>query len=184
MKISRHEAKELIAETTLQKSDCEISVLKNDFPYYDYEEEINQYISEGTLTLSKENLERIEKEEFFDIQFEKAFRPIYKLYFMDSFPYVKNQYLEKKLKDLGIEATVFGEIEPAGKCPCCHYYSIGYGEDGLWDICPVCFWENGGDAPNHMSLKEAQENFKKYGAMDKGSLKFVNPNAKMKYRKS
>lgn len=183
-KITREEAKELIAETILTNSNCNLPRLKKDFPYYDYAEEINKYISEGVLKLSKENLDFIAKEEFFEVQFEKAFKPIYKLYFIDCFCKVINEYLEKKSHDLGIDVEVYGEVESTGECPCCHYYSIDYGEDGLWDICPVCFWENGGDSPNGMPLKEAQGNFKKYGAMDKGSLKFVNADAKMKYKKA
>ncbi len=71
-----------------------------------------------------------------------------------------------------------------GKCPCCKYYSIGFGDRGLWDICPVCFWENGGDGPNHMTLEQAQKNFKEIGAISERGLKFVNPKSKKLYKRS
>ncbi len=71
-----------------------------------------------------------------------------------------------------------------GQCPCCEYYSIGFGEEGLWDICPVCFWENGGDGgPNHMTLEEAKKNFKQFGAIDKKCLDFIDPESKNKYKR-
>ncbi|WP_052444404.1 CPCC family cysteine-rich protein [Flammeovirga sp. OC4] len=56
--------------------------------------------------------------------------------------------------------SVVGENEGKGLCPCCRYYSIGFGEEGFYDICPVCFWENGGDDPNHITLEEAQKKLK------------------------
>ncbi len=75
------------------------------------------------------------------------------------------------------------ENKKMGKCPCCEYYSIGFGEEGLWDICPVCFWENGGDGPNHMTLEEARKNFNQIGAIDKKALEFINPESKNKYKR-
>ena len=74
-----------------------------------------------------------------------------------------------------------GEVEPTAQCPCCFYYSNS--EELSWEICSVCFWEDGGNSPNHMTLQEAQQNFEKYGAMDIGSLNFVDKEGKIKYRK-
>jgi hypothetical protein len=58
-------------------------------------------------------------------------------------------------------------------CACCGYKTID--EKGLYEICPICFWEDdsvqeadpwfegGANAP---SLYTAQSNYKKYGAME------------------
>jgi len=95
---------------------------------------------------------------------------------------VLNEYISKQLQLFGIECTVFGEVESAGLCPCCEYYSIDVGEDGHSDICPVCYWENGGDGPNHMSIEEARSNFKKIGAKSRAHLKLVDSEGTQKYR--
>ena len=50
--------------------------------------------------------------------------------------------------------------------------------------CPVCFWENFGEGPNGMTILQAKENFKKYGAMDEKFLKAIDLNGKMKYEKT
>lgn len=182
--IDRDKAKELIAERILNESNCDLDELKIDFPYYDYIDEINSFISSCKISeLSEENLIRIETEEWFDIEFALEFRPIYQLYLIDSLLHVTNQYLEKRLLEFKIESKVIGAKEPTGKCPCCEYYSIHFGEDGAWDICPVCFWENGGSGPNHMTLKEAQQNFNDIGAMSESALKFIDPKGKLKYKK-
>lgn len=57
------------------------------------------------------------------------------------------------------------------KCACCGYYTIGE----LAEICPICYWEENiyqeeidqddNDAPNYLSIKEAKENFRKFGAI-------------------
>lgn len=59
-------------------------------------------------------------------------------------------------------------------CLCCGYKTIDEGEAGLWDICPVCFWEHDTllkdvDRPglaNKTSLRQAQKNFLEFGACD------------------
>ena len=182
--IDRDNAKELIAEAILSESNCDLRELKIDFPYYDYTEGIGSFISNGKiLGLSEQNLIRIEAEEWFDIEFSLAFRPIYRIYFIDSLLHVTNQYLEKRLLEFKIEFKVIGTKELTGKCPCCKYYSIDFGEDGAWNICPVCFWENGGSGPNHMTLEDAQRNFNAIGAMSKSALRFIDPNGKLKYKK-
>lgn len=94
-----------------------------------------------------------------------------------------NSYIANKLSEFGIDCDIEGEIEPAGLCPCCEYFSIDAGEDGMYDICPVCLWENGGDGPNHMSLKEAQLNFFHIGAKNQRSLEFVNPDGPLMFAK-
>jgi len=94
-----------------------------------------------------------------------------------------NEYIRKQLHNVGIECTVTGEVEDAGLCPCCNYYSIDAGDDGRWDICPVCYWENGGDGPNHMSIDEARANFRQFGAKSQAHLKNIDPEGPLKYPK-
>jgi hypothetical protein len=60
-------------------------------------------------------------------------------------------------------------------CVCCGFLTRLEPSNGDYDICPVCFWE---DDPvqnenfdtqcgaNAVSLMDARENFKKYGAME------------------
>lgn len=66
------------------------------------------------------------------------------------------------------------------QCPCCDYFT--FTEKFSYDICPICFWEEDGldidnieqhSGPNHLSIKEARLNFKKYGACDKSMIKNV-----------
>ncbi len=68
------------------------------------------------------------------------------------------------------------------KCVCCGNLTIDDPDTIGYEICPVCFLENdqmqnenhdhkGG--ANRISLNEARENYKKYGACDKESLPFV-----------
>jgi hypothetical protein len=67
-------------------------------------------------------------------------------------------------------------------CPCCGYKTLDEEPPGTFDICPICFWEDdrvqfndpdfkGG--ANDVSLREAQKNFKEFGASEKEVLKFV-----------
>lgn len=57
------------------------------------------------------------------------------------------------------------------KCPCCNYYTI----NEIYDICPVCFWENDPIqevhpntmlGANHVTLNVAKENYKKFGVSE------------------
>ena len=65
-------------------------------------------------------------------------------------------------------------------CPCCGYKTlpIPINEAPAY-ICPVCFWENDifiqsldepSDENHQITLKEARENFKKFGAAEKRFL--------------
>ena len=69
------------------------------------------------------------------------------------------------------------------RCPCCGYYTLE-DEPGHFDICPVCYWEddniqsfehNYKGGANDMSLNEARENYKKFGAKAEISLRRVRP---------
>lgn len=69
-------------------------------------------------------------------------------------------------------------------CPCCGYLTMEEEERGSYDICPVCFWEDDGlqfdepddeDGANHVSLNQARENFRRFGACDPESVDAVRP---------
>ncbi|MEB8337445.1 CPCC family cysteine-rich protein [Streptomyces endophyticus] len=74
------------------------------------------------------------------------------------------------------------------QCPCCGYLTLG--ERGGFEICDVCFWEDDGQdqhdvdtvrgGPNgSLSLRQAQENYRTFGACDRrslGSIRGPRPN--------
>ena len=69
-------------------------------------------------------------------------------------------------------------------CPCCGYLTYHTPPTGQFDICPVCFWEDNtvqskepdfDGGANDMSLNEARENFKKFGAKSIDAQKHVRP---------
>lgn len=64
------------------------------------------------------------------------------------------------------------------KCPCCGYYTLD--SKGLYDICPVCFWEdeevedhNEYNQCNRVSLSEARQNYLKFGSCTKDMRRYV-----------
>nr|WP_230058046.1 CPCC family cysteine-rich protein [Agrobacterium fabrum] len=70
------------------------------------------------------------------------------------------------------------------QCPCCKYLTLK--ERGGYDICPVCYWEDDGQddpyadqvrgGPNyHLSLTQARENFKAFGAVEERLREFARP---------
>lgn len=70
------------------------------------------------------------------------------------------------------------------QCPCCGYCTLDEQPTNTFAICPVCFWEDDGvqfykpdyrGGANTMSLNEARENFKKYGAKSAEKVKFTRP---------
>ena len=69
-------------------------------------------------------------------------------------------------------------------CPCCGYRTLD--ERGGSDICPVCFWEDDGQddqdaevvrgGPNgSLSLAQARENYRRFGACEESMLENVRP---------
>lgn len=65
---------------------------------------------------------------------------------------------------------------PLLQCACCDHFSL---DDGDWEICPVCFWEDDGlgisepdeeSGPNHITLRQARANFAAFGACDRRVL--------------
>ena len=68
------------------------------------------------------------------------------------------------------------------RCPCCGYRTIEGGAD--YEICPVCFWEDDGQddsdadevrgGPNYeLSLTQARQNFREFGACSRRVLQHV-----------
>ena len=67
------------------------------------------------------------------------------------------------------------------KCPCCSYYTMDE-PNGSYGICEVCFWEDDiaqdkdpelAGGANRVCLREARENFLKYGACDEKAIPFT-----------
>ncbi|WP_243472115.1 CPCC family cysteine-rich protein [Winogradskyella sp. MH6] len=82
-------------------------------------------------------------------------------------------------------------MESELQCPCCDYYTLS--ERGVYDICPICFWEDDAiditeldkhSGPNHITLREGRLNFEKYGACDSTMVKNVIPKNHRKRFKS
>lgn len=88
------------------------------------------------------------------------------------------------------------DSEPRGNypCPCCGYLTLPVPEnEAIAYICPVCFWENdvfitADDEPsdeNHgLTLKEAREHYKSFGAVEKRLLPYVRKPKKEEYPRS
>jgi hypothetical protein len=75
------------------------------------------------------------------------------------------------------------EDVPTYRCPCCKFKTLyGRGQD---EICQVCFWHDDGQyehdaetargGPNHLSLRQAQLNFQRYGACEERWGRNVRP---------
>lgn len=67
-------------------------------------------------------------------------------------------------------------------CSCCKYNSLTNKEQGSYEICRICFWEddpiqyqdkNYAAGANNVSLIQAQENFEKFGACTKEAIKYT-----------
>ena len=76
------------------------------------------------------------------------------------------------------------------QCKCCGYYTMTEKPvdpdraPGTFEICPVCRWEDDSlqflnpdmrGGANRVSLNEAKENFKKFGACEEECIKYVRP---------
>ena len=62
-------------------------------------------------------------------------------------------------------------------CLCCGYNTLPEPPPGTFHICEICFWEddNTDGGANKVTLKEAKENFKKFGASELKFKKQVRP---------
>ncbi len=67
-------------------------------------------------------------------------------------------------------------------CPCCRFLTLSEKPPGTFEICPVCRWEDdyaqynnpslvGG--ANKVSLNQAQENYREFGAVSRDDVAFV-----------
>ncbi len=72
----------------------------------------------------------------------------------------------------------------SSRCPCCGYYTFLEVDRGMYDICPVCFWEDDSEqeknpnyagGANRVSLIEARKNYIKYGACTKDMVIHCRP---------
>jgi hypothetical protein len=72
-------------------------------------------------------------------------------------------------------------------CPCCGHKTFRHEPDGSYDICTVCFWEDDPiqisdpdykDGANRVSLRQAQKNFRKFGACEEEMIKNVQSPSK------
>lgn len=53
-------------------------------------------------------------------------------------------------------------------CLCCGYKTLEEKPPGTFEICPICYWEDdlSDGGANNLTLREAKENFKRYGVSD------------------
>jgi len=186
IKIERDIAKNKVVERRylfLTQSD-KLKILERIFPSLEETDYIRDLIKDGELPkLDNKIISLFESKEYLNIPICDSLKPIFIFELKQDLIGVTNEYLELHLDNRENQFVVIGGIEKKGLCPCCQFYSIKLAEDGFHDICPVCFWENGGNGPNHMDLEEAQNNFKVFGAMNKTSLQFIDSEGKIKYKK-
>jgi len=76
-------------------------------------------------------------------------------------------------------------------CSCCGYITLNEKEQGTYEICEICFWENDSaqlDNPdyiggaNKVSLRQAQKNFLEFGACEMEMIKNVRQTNKTEIR--
>ena len=69
-------------------------------------------------------------------------------------------------------------------CPCCGYSTLAAAPPGTYEICEVCYWEDdpaqfhdpeSENGANKVSLREARENFRAFGAAEQRFLDNVRP---------
>jgi hypothetical protein len=86
-----------------------------------------------------------------------------------------------------IVADLTGFDTPAGRrfpCPCCDLLTLEKPPAGTHQLCPVCFWEDDAQqyeqldqlaGANRVTLREARDNFRSFGASDRSSVDSVRP---------
>jgi hypothetical protein len=96
---------------------------------------------------------------------DKRYDPLLVIALSRGFRGMKNEYLLRRARNLGMDVeNVVGEPEILEVCPCCLYRTLQ--EQGGYDVCPVCRWEDDGQRalgvyshPNRMTLREGRANF-------------------------
>ncbi|MCX6182772.1 MAG: CPCC family cysteine-rich protein [Bacteroidetes bacterium] len=77
-----------------------------------------------------------------------------------------------------MDTNIFGKY----KCPCCGFYTLNDKAENTFQFCPVCYWEDDGvqfQEPNYqggansVSLMQAKENFKSFGAIEERFKEYV-----------
>lgn len=73
-------------------------------------------------------------------------------------------------------------------CHCCGYKTLDEEPTDTYEICEICFWEDDGvqfrdpdfeGGPNDVTLRQAQQNYIKFGACQEDCIEFVRkPNKK------
>lgn len=129
-----------------------------------------------TLPLSLRS--RLASEDEADDPTDPIFDPLLRIALRSAYVGVTNAFLKREIRALGRDESIEGEVELLLSCPCCGYRTLG--ERGVYEICKVCFWEDDGtlgpdvgSSPNRMTLRAAQENFRRIGAMDARFLSHV-----------
>lgn len=185
MKIPRGEAKERLAKVQLLTLSEEKALqLLEDYWLYKSESDIYEDIADGDFpSIPSDLIHTIATTDRPNTPIHESVEPLLIDALVFRLEKAKNSFIESELAKTGFKCKIEGKVEPAGLCPCCLYFSIDPGEEGLWDICPVCFWENGGDGPNQISLEEAQQDFAKFGAINERTRQFVDPDGRYKYLK-
>jgi len=76
------------------------------------------------------------------------------------------------------------ECKSQYSCPCCGYKTLNAKPPGTYLICPICFWEDNGQAlgwednwggSNQVTLRQAQRNFIEFGACEQKWVNDVRP---------
>jgi len=87
------------------------------------------------------------------------------------------------------QVRAFLAERPAGRnhlfpCPCCGFLTLPEVADGTYELCPVCYWEDDGvqlrdphrrGGANTVSLRQARENFRLFGATERRFVGSVRP---------
>lgn len=118
---------------------------------------------------------------------DARYGPILRLALIEDFRGVSNSYLQRRLREAGRAGVVVtGEIERLSACPCCRYRSLR--GRGAFQVCKVCFWEDDGSealdvisGPNHMTLREGRDNFRRLGAVSSADQPYVLPDGPERY---
>ncbi|WP_196888236.1 CPCC family cysteine-rich protein [Aureivirga sp. CE67] len=185
--MTRKEAKNIIVNRQLftLSNEFKYEILEEYF-YYENEIDIREEIENNELPKFSDYIIQliVNNEKPVEIN-HVEFDLIYQEYLSSILYGSTNKYLIFKLKEVAnvIVDDLTGKKELLDPCPCCDYLTISLGEDGLCEICPVCFWENFGSGPNGMTLDLAKRNFNKHGVMDLRFKKFVDPEGNFKYEK-